>query len=38
MVLAIQQYNFIIGYYTGAVLIAIHFLVIALWFTRRGAR
>jgi hypothetical protein len=38
MVLAIQQYNFTIGYYAGAVLIAIHFLVIALWFTRRGAR
>jgi len=38
MVLAIQQYNFIMGYYIGAVLIAIHFLVIALWFTRKGAR
>ncbi len=38
MVLAIQQYNFTIGYYAGAVLIAIHFLVIALWFTRKGAR
>jgi hypothetical protein len=38
IVLAIQQYNFTIGYYTGAVLIAIHFLVISLWFTRKGAR
>ncbi len=37
MVLAIQQYNFIIGYYTGAVLIAIHFFVIALWATRKDA-
>jgi hypothetical protein len=38
MVLAIQQLNFIISYYTGAVLIAIHFFVIAIWFTRKGAR
>jgi hypothetical protein len=38
MVLAIQEYNFIIGYYAGAALIAIHFLVIALWFTRKDAR
>jgi ABC-type Na+ efflux pump permease subunit len=38
MTLAIQEYNFILGYYAGAVLIAIHFLVIAVWFTRKGAR
>ena len=38
MTLAIQEYSVIIGYYIGVVLLAIHFLVIALWFTRRGAR
>jgi hypothetical protein len=38
MVLAIQQFSFTLGYLIGAVLIAIHFLVIALWFTRNGAR
>jgi len=38
MVLAIQQYSFNLGYLVGAVLIAIHFFVIALWFTRKGAR
>ncbi len=38
LTLAIQEYNFTIGYYAGAVFIAIHFLVIALWFTRKGAR
>jgi hypothetical protein len=38
MTLAIQEYSVTIGYYAGAVLIAIHFLVIALWFTRKGAR
>jgi hypothetical protein len=38
MVLAIQQYSVTLGYLIGAVLIAIHFLVIALWFTRKGAR
>lgn len=38
MVLAIQEYSFNLGYLIGAVLIAIHFLVIALWFTPKGAR
>jgi hypothetical protein len=38
MVLAIQQYSFNLGYLIGAVLIAIHFFVISLWFTRKGAR
>jgi hypothetical protein len=38
MVLAIQQYSFNLGYLIGAVLLAIHFFVIALWFTRKGAR
>jgi hypothetical protein len=38
MVLAIQQYSFNLGYLIGAVLIAIHFFVIALWFTRKDAR
>jgi hypothetical protein len=38
MTLAIQEYNFNLGYLIGCVLIAIHFFVIALWFTRKGAR
>lgn len=38
MVLAIQQVSVKFGYLVGAALIAIHFLVIALWFTRKGAR
>jgi hypothetical protein len=38
MVLAIQQYSFNLGYLIGAVLIAIHFFIISLWFTRKGAR
>jgi hypothetical protein len=38
MVLAIQQTDVRFGYLVGAVLIAIHFLVISLWFTRKGAR
>ena len=38
MTLAIQEYSFNLGYLIGAVLLAIHFFVIALWFTRKGAR
>jgi hypothetical protein len=38
MVLAIQQYSFNLGYLIGAVLIALHFFVISLWFTRKGAK
>jgi hypothetical protein len=38
MTLAIQEYSFNLGYLIGCVLIAIHFFVIALWFTRKGAR
>jgi hypothetical protein len=38
MTLAIQEYSLNLGYLIGTVLIAIHFFVIALWFTRRGAR
>jgi hypothetical protein len=38
MTLAIQEYSFNLGYLVGCVLIAIHFFVIALWFTRKGAR
>jgi hypothetical protein len=38
MTLAIQEYSFNLGYLVGCVLIAIHFFVIALWFTRKGVR
>jgi hypothetical protein len=38
MTLAIQEYSFNLGYLVGCVLIAVHFFVIALWFTRKGAR
>jgi hypothetical protein len=38
MTLAIQEYSFNLGYLIGCVLIAIHFFVIALWFTRKGTR
>ena len=38
MTLAIQEYSLNLGYLVGAVLISIHFFVIALWFTRKGAR
>jgi hypothetical protein len=38
MTLAIQEYSLNLGYLIGVVFIAIHFLVIALWFTRKGAR
>lgn len=38
MAMAIQEYSVTLGYLIGCVLIAIHFLVIALWFTRKGAR
>jgi hypothetical protein len=38
MTLAIQEYSVTLGYLIGCVLLAIHFLVIALWFTRKGAR
>jgi hypothetical protein len=35
---AIQEYNTLLGYLIGLAFIAIHFLVIVLWFTRKGAR
>ena len=38
MTLAIQEYSFNLGYLVGCVLIAIHFFVIALWFTRKDAK
>ena len=36
--MAIQEYSINLGYLIGVALVAIHFLVIALWFTRKGAR
>jgi hypothetical protein len=38
MTLAIQEYSVTLGYLIGYALLAIHFLVISLWFTRKGAR
>jgi hypothetical protein len=38
MTLAIQEYSINFGYLVGVTLVAIHFLVIALWFTRKGER
>jgi hypothetical protein len=38
MALAIQEYSVNLGYLIGVALIAIHFLVIVLWFTRKDAR
>jgi hypothetical protein len=38
LALAIQEYSINLGYLVGSVLVAIHFLVIALWFTRKDAR
>jgi hypothetical protein len=38
LTLAIQEYSINLGYLIGVVLIAIHFFVVALWFTRKGAR
>ena len=38
LTLAIQEYSINLGYIIGVTLVAIHFLVIALWFTRKGAR
>jgi hypothetical protein len=38
LTLAIQEYSLNLGYLIGVTLIAIHFLVIILWFTRKGAR
>lgn len=38
LTLAIQEYSLTFGYLIGATLIAMHFFVIALWFTRKGAR
>ena len=38
MVLAIQQYSVTLGNLIGAVLIEIHFLVLALWVTRKDVR
>ena len=38
LTLAIQEYSLNLGYLIGVALIAIHFLVIALWFTRKGVR
>jgi hypothetical protein len=37
MTLAIQEYSINFGYLVGVTLVAIHFLVIALWFTRKDA-
>jgi hypothetical protein len=36
--MAIQEYSINLGYLIGVALAAIHFLVVALWFTRKGAR
>jgi hypothetical protein len=38
MTLAIQEYSVNLGYLIGVALIAIHFLVVVLWFTRKDAR
>jgi hypothetical protein len=38
LTLAIQEYSINLGYLIGVALIGIHFLVIALWFTRKDAR
>jgi hypothetical protein len=37
LVFWIQTFHFNMGYLIGAVLIAIHFFVVALYFTREGA-
>jgi len=36
--MAIQEYSINLGYLIGVALVAVHFLVVALWFTRKGAR
>jgi hypothetical protein len=36
--MAIQEYSINLGYLIGVALVAIHFLVVTLWFTRKGAR
>ena len=38
LALAIQEYSINLGYLVGVTLLAIHFLVIVLWFTRKDAR
>ena len=38
LTMAIQEYSINLGYLIGVALVAIHFLVVALWFTRKGAR
>ena len=38
LTLAIQEYSLNLGYLIGVVLVAIHFFVVALWFTRKDAR
>jgi hypothetical protein len=35
LTLAIQEYSVNLGYMIGVVFLAIHFLVIILWFTRK---
>jgi len=37
LVFWIQTFHFNMGYLIGAVLVAIHFFVVALYFTRRDA-
>jgi hypothetical protein len=37
LALAIQEYSINLGYIIGVTFIAIHFLVIVLWFTRKDA-
>ena len=36
LTVAIQEYSLNLGYIIGAVLIALHFFIVALWFTRKG--
>jgi len=38
LVFWIQTFHFNMGYLVGAVLIAMHFIVVALYSTRRGER
>jgi hypothetical protein len=38
LTLAVQEYSVNLGYLIGVTLIAMHFLVIVLLFTRKGSR
>jgi hypothetical protein len=38
LTLAVQEYSVNLGYLIGVTLIAAHFLVIVLFFTRKGSR